>query len=242
MAENMRPRGLLDGIFLCVSIWLLFDSAGGNGSWLLPDKDLGNEEDIRKEVDQALQQMNKPSFQGWPLDQLKQVVPRLHIGLIEIWLQFRKIPKEQNEMWRKIRHMTRQTTASCQEVKAEMLEHSGNVTSKLDAIAKEMATIHQRVETMEDTCRVVSGSLLALNQTKSTQQTPPTAASRAQGAKNHKANTEKLSQKVVRLTELLNDHNQLLAELYQRITALEGTQEEKQRVSPEQQEDRNDSE
>ncbi|XP_063286774.1 uncharacterized protein LOC134571970 [Pelobates fuscus] len=231
----MCPGRNVIGILLWLSIWYLCVLKEGRGSFLLPNKDILDDEDIQKQVDQALQLVNKDSFQGWPLEQIKQAVPRLHIGLIEIWLQFRKLLKEQNEVWTKLRRMTRQSAVSCQEVKAEMSDFSGNLTSRMDAIENQVAEIQRKAESVEEVCRcesrAVSENQLDVNQTDSRQQPAQTTTINVQGKNNssgsnkrYKANVEKLSQKVASLTELLNGHNELLVELYQRIAVLEGTQ------------------
>lgn len=72
----MDLRRNLVGILFCL-VWGL---SGGDVGWPLLNMDL-LDEDIRKEVDRALQVVNQDGFQGWRPELIKQVRRRRFMGV-----------------------------------------------------------------------------------------------------------------------------------------------------------------
>ncbi|XP_073492446.1 uncharacterized protein [Aquarana catesbeiana] len=228
----MKLRRNLVGIFFC----LLCGLSSGDVGWQLPNKNF-SEADIRKELNQALQIVDQPTFQGWRPELIKQAVPRMYIGLVELWLQFQSLQKEQEEAWRKVKRMTRMSAGSCHELKENITELFSRVPARLDIIENQMVSIQKKLENMEETIKPESANQAPVdaiepanhtevNQTIS--EPPPhrpcstkTCRENMTGRKKVKISNTQLAHKVAALTELLNGHNELLEELYQRVTALE---------------------
>ncbi|CAI9624113.1 unnamed protein product [Staurois parvus] len=238
----MKLRRNLVSIFFC----LLCGLSSGDVGWQLPNKNF-SEADVRKELNQALQIVDQPTFQGWRPELIKQAVPRMYIGLVELWLQFQNVQKEQEEAWRKVKRMTRMSAGSCQELKENVTELFSRVPARLDLIENQMLLIQRKLENMEEMLKpesanqapsdtIESGNQTEVNQTISE---PPahrpcsskTCRDNMTGRKKVKVSNAQLAHKVAALTELLNGHNELLEELYQRVTALEATRNAGQ-VSP----------
>ncbi|KAM3916839.1 uncharacterized protein RB166_016000 [Leptodactylus fuscus] len=213
----------LVGILFCLVCGL----SCGDVGWPLLNMDL-MDEDIRKEVDQALQVVNQPNFQGWRMELIKQAVPRMHIGLVELWLLFRKLQKEQDEMQRKMKRMMRMAAASSQELKAKIVDFTLQVPERMDVIEKRLEMVNMRVKTIEDAQDGGSYKMEGhLDKNKTSFENLPKeacnrpCADRRMGPGRGKVSTNQLAHKVAALTELLNGHNELLVELYERMTALE---------------------
>ncbi|XP_072272873.1 uncharacterized protein [Pyxicephalus adspersus] len=226
----MKLRRNLFGILFC----LLCGLSSGDVGWQLPNKNF-SEADIKKELNQALQIVDQPTFQGWRPEIIKQAVPRMYIGLVELWLQFQSLQKEQEEAWRKVKRMTRTSAGSCQELKDNVTELFTRVPARLDVIENQMISMQKKLENMEEafkpenqtsTYQIESGNQTEVNQTIA--EPPPhkpcsskTCRDNVTGRRKVKVSNTQLAHKVAALTELLNGHNELLEELYQRVTALE---------------------
>ncbi|XP_018414093.1 PREDICTED: uncharacterized protein LOC108788744 [Nanorana parkeri] len=228
----MKLHRNLVGIFFC----LLCGMSCGDVGWQLPNKNF-SEADIRKELNQALQIVDQPTFQGWRPELIKQAVPRMYIGLVELWLQFQNLQKEQEEAWRKVKRMTRTSAGSCQELKENVTELFTRVPARMDIIENQMALVQKKLETMEEALKpepanqtsvepVESGNQTEVNQTISEPPAHRTCSSKTcrnniKGGRKVKVSNSQLANKVAALAELLNGHNELLEELYQRVTGLE---------------------
>ncbi|XP_056393093.1 uncharacterized protein LOC130285559 isoform X2 [Hyla sarda] len=169
-----------------------------------------------------------------------KAAPRMHIGLVELWLRFRKLQKFQDETWRKMKRMMRTmrtmrtTSASCQELKDKVRDTAVQVPERLGTIEKRVEIIDGRMKNMEDAHKEECANRTHhLEEKKISDQLPKKAchgeprAISALGPGRGRASTTQLAHKVAALTELLNGHNELLVELYQRMTELEGTRRAK---------------
>ncbi|KAM5127121.1 uncharacterized protein ACMZJ9_020877 [Mantella aurantiaca] len=228
----MKLRRNLVGIFFC----LLCGLSSGDVGWQLPNKNF-SEADIRKELNQALQIVDQPTFQGWRPELIKQAVPRMYIGLVELWLQFQNLQKDQEEAWRKVKRMTRMSAGSCQELKENATEFFTRVPARLDVIENQMALILKKMENLEEASKPESAQHAPAEAAETANRTevnqtisePPahrpcaskTCRDNVTGRKRVKVSNSQLAHKVAALAELLNGHNELLEELYQRVTALE---------------------
>ncbi|KAM4023803.1 uncharacterized protein ACNLHF_024740 [Anomaloglossus baeobatrachus] len=206
----------LVGILFCLVCGLSF----GEVRWPWLNMDLLYE-DIKKEVDLALQVVNQPNFQGWRLKFIKQAAPRMHIGLVELWLQFQKFQTDQDKMWRK---MTKTSEASCQDLKDKIRDIAVQVPERMDAMEKRLEIMSASVKTMEDAHETECANRRHL--TKDHQEDKMISSEkRAMRPRKGKFSSTQLVHKVAALTVVLNGHNELLVELYQRMTALEGVNE-----------------
>ncbi|KAG8546951.1 hypothetical protein GDO81_029442 [Engystomops pustulosus] len=223
-AEMESWRNLV-GILFCLA-WGL---SCGDVGWPLLNLDL-LDVDIKKEVDQALQVVNQPGFQGWGLELIKQAAPRMHIGLVELWLQFRKLQKDQEETWRKMKRMMRMSAASCQELK----DNIGvlRVPERMNELEKRVEVLDTRVKTMRDLREEESEDMNSPEQLPKGACHPQPCANTTLRPRKGKVNTTQLALKVAALAELLNGHNELLVELYQRMTALEEANAARQAATP----------
>eukprot|EP00079_Xenopus_tropicalis_P017780 XP_004918167.1 PREDICTED: uncharacterized protein LOC101733131 [Xenopus tropicalis] len=233
----MCPWKNLVGILFGVSLCLPRALSSGRFIRTPLNKDL-TDQDIRKEVEKALEQMDKPTFPGWHPDGVKQAVPRLHLGLVEMWLHLRNVKQEQNEMFRRTKRIIRRTSASLQEVGQKVSELSDHLPPRMEIIEQQVARIQGKEESTERSpqpgsangtqlCKTANPMPLHLNQTNTTcpegQRPDRNTGCKTQcaGSKRDKMDLHKLTRKVATLSELLNGHNELLVELYERLTALE---------------------
>ncbi|KAM9305002.1 uncharacterized protein PAF06_013505 [Gastrophryne carolinensis] len=228
----MKLGNYLFSMVLC----LAFGQSSGDSEWQLANRNV-SEEDVIKELNQALHMVAKPTFQGWKAELIQQAVPRMHIGLVELWLQFRRLQREQEDAWRKMKGMTATSTMSCQELKEKITDLSATMRARLEGIEDRMEAAQRGPYSMEDVHLSEStrhpwvGTTEPASQMGGAQTTPSTHRSCSlgqcrdntmTGRRRSKITNTQLAHKVAALTELLNGHNELLVELYQRVTALEG--------------------
>ncbi|XP_018092554.1 uncharacterized protein LOC108702065 [Xenopus laevis] len=244
----MCPLKNLVGILFGVSLCLLRALSSGRFIRAPLNKDL-MDGDIRKEVEKALEQMDKPTFQGWHPDEVKQAVPRLHVGLVEMWLHLRNLKREQSEMFRRTKRIISRTAASLQEVGQRVSELHDRLPPRIEAIEQQVVRIQGKEESAERSdqqdsvngtqlCKTANHMPFHLNQDNTTcpdgQRPVGNTVCKIQcaGSKRDKIGLHKLSHKVATLTELLNGHNELLVELYERLTALEMLQISQRGATP----------
>ncbi|XP_041087147.1 uncharacterized protein LOC121301649 [Polyodon spathula] len=227
-------------------------------------------EEIQKQVDTAIRTLQRNGFFPWPREQIDQMVPRLHLGVLELWLEFRRFQRENQQMGKRIKGLMARDARCCQELALEISHFKNEVLQKVETVAGEVVVLQGKVGDLEDTeetDRTVENiesnettdmpALPAVNLTSqpemantSVNQSGDTYLTSVQSegwinnasdpvevgvgvsepemkschseASLNPHSPEKLHLRVSDLTQLLNGHTDLLAELYERLSALEG--------------------
>ncbi|XP_069502798.1 uncharacterized protein [Ambystoma mexicanum] len=202
-------------------------------------------DDIQRDVEKAVKLLNRKSFLPWQKEQINQMVPRLHLGMIELWLEFRRLQEEKENMWRRMNMMLTRAVTSCQEVAADVSYVKSDVSSRLAQMEGAIVGLLSKVENLEVKreqgvdATWPSGSHISPRGGGSSQagdNRPDSWASEhgRGGAAPSRATVAlpsqpsdnaicpaKILHRVSNLTQILNGHTDLLVELYERVTALE---------------------
>ncbi|MGH0151483.1 UNVERIFIED_CONTAM: hypothetical protein FKN15_034970 [Acipenser sinensis] len=227
-------------------------------------------EEIQKQVNTAIRTLQRNGFFPWPREQIDQMVPRLHHGVLELWLEFRCFQRENQQMRKRIKRLMAQDAMCCQGLVLEISNFKNEVLQKTQTLEGEVIVLQGKVgdlEETEETDRMVENT--ESNETTdmpappavtptsqpemvytSVDQSGDTHATSVQsegGINNasdpvevgvglsepemkschsevsaNRNSLDKLRLRVSDLTQLLNGHTDLLAELYERLSALEG--------------------
>ncbi|KAK1162985.1 hypothetical protein AOXY_G18008 [Acipenser oxyrinchus oxyrinchus] len=226
-----------------------------------PQSDHSTEE-IQKQVDMAIRTLQRNGFFPWPREQIDQMVPRLHLGVLELWLEFRHFQRENQQMWKRIKGLMAQDATCCQGLALEISNFKNEVLQKTQTLEGEMVVLQGKVgdlEETEETDRTVENTesnettdMPALPAVTPSSQSEMVNTRVDQSGDTHVINNasdpvevgvglpepemkschsevsanpnslDKLRQRVSDLTQLLNGHTELLVELYERLSALEG--------------------
>ncbi|XP_069066545.1 uncharacterized protein [Pleurodeles waltl] len=174
-----------------------------------------------------------------------QMVPRLHLGMIELWLEFRRLQEDKESMWKRMNAMLSRSLSACQEVATEMSRMKSDMSSRFTQVEGVISGLISKVGNLEvnrpqdpyvakfgdphtpfrTAVNSRKGDSGLRNGESGSRRGNPASSRSAIAAPSHPPNNAicpaRILHRVSNLTQILNGHTNLLVELYERVSSLE---------------------
>ncbi|XP_069066543.1 uncharacterized protein [Pleurodeles waltl] len=236
--------GGLRGALWCLALGLLCGGCSGTGG-LAHKYQEASLDDIQRDMERAVQLLNRKSFLPWQREQINQMVPRLHLGMIELWLEFRRLQEDKESMWKRMNAMLSRSLSACQEVATEMSRMKSDMSSRFTQVEGVISGLISKVGNLEvnrpqdpyvakfgdphtpfrTAVNSRKGDSGLRNGESGSRRGNPASSRSAIAAPSHPPNNAicpaRILHRVSNLTQILNGHTNLLVELYERVSSLE---------------------